>query len=48
MLDMTLKDVEKVLYFESYIVLEPGTTDLKLHQLISEDELYQQAGRVRR
>ncbi len=40
MLDMTLKDVEKVLYFESYIVLEPGTTDLKLHQLISEDDLY--------
>jgi DNA-directed RNA polymerase subunit beta' len=40
MLDMTLKDVEKVLYFESYIVLEPGTTDLKLHQLISEDEMY--------
>ncbi|MDE2239386.1 MAG: DNA-directed RNA polymerase subunit beta' [Rhodospirillales bacterium] len=40
MLDMTLKDVEKVLYFESYIVLEPGTTDLKLHQLISEDELF--------
>ncbi len=40
MLDMTLKDVEKVLYFESYIVLEPGTTDLKLRQLISEDELY--------
>jgi DNA-directed RNA polymerase subunit beta' len=40
MLDMTLKDVEKVLYFESYICLEPGLTDLKLHQLISEDELY--------
>jgi DNA-directed RNA polymerase subunit beta' len=40
MLDMTLKDVEKVLYFESYIVLEPGTTDLKLYQLISEDEMY--------
>ena len=40
MLDMTLKDVEKVLYFENYIVLEPGTTDLKLHQLISEDDLY--------
>jgi DNA-directed RNA polymerase subunit beta' len=40
MLDMTLKDVEKVLYFESYIVLEPGTTDLKLHQLISEDEMF--------
>ena len=40
MLDMTLKDVEKVLYFESYIVLEPGTTDLKLHQLISEEEMF--------
>jgi DNA-directed RNA polymerase subunit beta' len=40
MLDMTLKDVEKVLYFESYIVLEPGTTDLKMHELISEDQLY--------
>ncbi len=40
MLDMTLKEVEKVLYFESYIVLEPGLTDLKLHQLISEDEMY--------
>src|ERR1700747_1681883 len=40
LLDMTLKDLEKVLYFESYIILEPGTTDLKLHQLVSEDELY--------
>ncbi len=38
MMDMTLKDVEKVLYFESYLVLEPGLTDLKLHQLLSEDE----------
>ncbi len=40
MLDMTLKDVEKVLYFESYIVLDPGTSALKLHQLISEDEMF--------
>jgi DNA-directed RNA polymerase subunit beta' len=40
MLDMTLKDVEKVLYFESYIVLDPGTSHFKPHQLISEDELY--------
>jgi len=38
MLDKTLKEVEKVLYFESYLVLEPGLTDLKLHQLISEEE----------
>ncbi len=40
MLDMTLKDVEKVLYFESYIVIDPGTSTFKMHQLISEDELY--------
>jgi DNA-directed RNA polymerase subunit beta' len=40
MLDMTLKDVEKVLYFESYIVLDPGTSAFKLHQLVSEDEVY--------
>jgi DNA-directed RNA polymerase subunit beta' len=39
MCDMTLKELEKVLYFESYVVLEPGTTDLKMHQLLSEDQL---------
>jgi DNA-directed RNA polymerase subunit beta' len=39
MVDLTLKDLEKILYFESYVVLEPGTTDLKLHQLLSEDQL---------
>jgi DNA-directed RNA polymerase subunit beta' len=38
MVDMTLKDLEKVLYFESYVVLEPGLTDLKLHQLLTEDQ----------
>ena len=36
LLDMTLKDVERVLYFENYIVLEPGLTPLKMHQLMSE------------
>ncbi|MFN3447869.1 MAG: DNA-directed RNA polymerase subunit beta', partial [Roseococcus sp.] len=41
MVDMSLKELEKVLYFESYVVLEPGLTDLKLHQLINEDQLYQ-------
>jgi len=40
MLDMALKDVERVLYFENYIVTEPGLTSLKLHQLLSEDEYY--------
>jgi DNA-directed RNA polymerase subunit beta' len=38
MLDMTLKDIERVLYFENYIVTEPGLTPLKLHQLLSEDD----------
>ena len=37
--DMKLKEVEKVLYFESFIVIEPGLTSLKKNQLLSEDEL---------
>lgn len=38
MLDMALKDIERVLYFEHYIVTEPGLTPLKQHQLLSEDD----------
>ena len=38
LLDMTLKNLEKVLYFEQFIVTEPGLTDLQVGQLISEDE----------
>ena len=38
LLDMTLKNLERVLYFETYVVVEPGLTPLKLHQLLSEDE----------
>ena len=38
LLDMTLKDVERILYFENYIVLEPGLTPLKMHQLMGETE----------
>src|SRR5213593_1381559 len=37
-LDMTLKDLERVLYFENYVVIEPGLTPLKLHQLLTEDQ----------
>jgi DNA-directed RNA polymerase subunit beta' len=40
MVDMSLKELEKVLYFESYVVLEPGLTDLKLHQLLTEDQYH--------
>ncbi|HET7333766.1 MAG TPA: DNA-directed RNA polymerase subunit beta', partial [Rhizomicrobium sp.] len=40
MLDMTLKDLERVLYFEHYVVIEPGLTPLKDRQMLSEDEYY--------
>ncbi|MFL2790535.1 MAG: DNA-directed RNA polymerase subunit beta' [Paracoccaceae bacterium] len=38
MLDMTLRDLERVLYFEQYIVIEPGLTDLKHGQMLTEEE----------
>ncbi len=41
LLDMTLKDLERVLYFENYVVIEPGLTPLKQHQLLSEEEYLQ-------
>jgi DNA-directed RNA polymerase subunit beta' len=37
-LDITLRDLEKVLYFESYIVTDPGDTDLEENQLLTEKE----------
>ena len=40
--DIQEKALERVLYFESYIVIEPGLTDLQINQLLSEDE-YQDA-----
>ena len=39
LLDMTLKDLERILYFESYIVLDAGLTPLKDRQLLSEDDM---------
>jgi len=38
-IDMKLKDVERVLYFESFIIVEPGLTTLKKGDLISEEQL---------
>src|ERR1700761_1808123 len=38
LLDMTLKDLERILYFESYIVLDAGLTPLKDRQLLNEEE----------
>ena len=46
LLDMTLKDIERVLYFENYIVTEPGLTALKEHQLLSEEEYIDRRRRV--
>src|SRR5688500_16210892 len=42
LLDISLRDLERVLYFEAYVVIEPGDTDLKQHQLLTED-LYRKA-----
>ena len=38
LLDLSVRDIERVLYYESYIVIDPGETPLKKRQLISEDE----------
>ena len=38
--DMTLKELERVLYFENFIVIEPGMTPLKPLQLLTEEEYY--------
>ncbi len=38
LLDMTLREIERVLYFEAYLVTDPGMTDLKRGQLLSEEE----------
>src|SRR6266540_3560958 len=42
LLDMTLRDIERVLYFEAYVVVDPGMTPFEKGQLLSE-EAYQEA-----
>ncbi|MFP8965525.1 DNA-directed RNA polymerase subunit beta' [Pokkaliibacter sp. CJK22405] len=41
LLDMTLRDIERVLYFESFVVIDPGMTDLEKGQLLSDEEYYE-------
>ncbi|AJD46984.1 DNA-directed RNA polymerase subunit beta' [Isoalcanivorax pacificus W11-5] len=41
MLDMTLRDIERVLYFESFVVVEPGMTSLEKGQLLSDEEYFE-------
>src|SRR5690554_6012127 len=38
LLDMTLKDIERILYFENYVVLDPGLTPFSLHELMTEEQ----------
>jgi DNA-directed RNA polymerase subunit beta' len=42
MLDMTLREIERVLYFEAFVVVEPGMTELERGQLLT-DEMYLEA-----
>ncbi len=39
-LDMTLRDIERVLYFEAFVVTDPGMTSLQRRQLLTEDDYY--------
>ena len=41
LLDISLRDLERILYFEAYVVVEPGDTDLKQNQVMTE-EIYRQ------
>ena len=46
LLDMTLRDIERVLYFEAYVVINPGLTELERGQLLTDDRVHRrrQAG----
>ena len=41
MLDMTLRDIERILYFEAYVVIDPGLTPLDRNQLLNEEQYLQ-------
>src|SRR3989339_864535 len=38
LLDVSLRDLERILYFEAYVVVDPGDSDLKQNQLLNEDQ----------
>jgi len=40
LLDMTLRDIERILYFEAFVVIDPGFTDLEKGQLLSDETYY--------
>lgn len=41
LLDMTLRDIERVLYFESYVVIDPGMTTLEKYQLLNDEQYFE-------
>jgi DNA-directed RNA polymerase subunit beta' len=41
LLDMTLRDIERILYFESYVVIEPGMTTLERGQLLNDEQYFE-------
>ncbi|GLQ30669.1 DNA-directed RNA polymerase subunit beta' [Litoribrevibacter albus] len=41
LLDMTLRDIERVLYFESFVVVEPGMTTLEKGQMLNDEEYFE-------
>ena len=41
LLDMTLRDIERILYFESYVVTDPGLTTLDQGQLLNDEQYYE-------
>jgi DNA-directed RNA polymerase subunit beta' len=41
LLDMTLRDIERVLYFESYVVTDPGMTTLERNQLLNDEQYFE-------
>ena len=45
LLDITLRDLERILYFEAYVVIDSGDTDLKDKQLLNEDQYRQERER---
>lgn len=40
LLDMTLRDIERVLYFESFVVVDPGMTTLEQYQILTDEQYY--------
>ncbi len=47
MLDMTLRDLERILYFENYVVIEPGLTDLHIRSADVRRRVHRRARRIR-